>query len=147
MADPRFFARSGPFSLEALAGLTGATLRDPKTGGLLLTDVAPLESAGPEDLTFLDNRKYLDAFARSRAGAGQIGRKPGIAVGVATGEGCRVAANVTLGHCVIGARVVLHTGVRIGQAGFGFAPDAEGPVKIPQLGRLIVGDDVDIGAN
>src|SRR5947208_752422 len=69
MADPRFFARSGPFSLEALAGLTEATLRDPKTGGLLLTDVAPLESAGPEDLTFLDNRKYLDAFARSRAGA------------------------------------------------------------------------------
>jgi len=224
MADPRFFARSGPFSLDALAGLTGAALRDPKTGGLLLIDVAPLESAGPEDLTFLDNRKYLDAFARSRAGAAfvderaigsapagmallvapnpykafaraaqafyplkavaprrapsavidpaanvpsdcdiagnvvieagarlgarcQIGPNTVIAVGVEIGEECRVGANVTLSHCVIGARVVLHTGVRIGQAGFGFAPDAEGPVKIPQLGRVIVGDDVDIGAN
>jgi len=224
MADPRFFARSGPFSLEALGGLTGATLRDPKTGGLLLTDVAPLESAGPEDLTFLDNRKYLDAFARSRAGAAlvdergigsapagmallvapnpykafaraaqafyplkpvaprraasavidpaatvpsdcdladnvvieadarlgarcQIGANTVIAAGVELGEDCRVGANVTLSHCVIGARVVLHPGVRIGQAGFGFAPDAEGPVKIPQLGRVIVGDDVDIGAN
>jgi len=41
----------------------------------------------------------------------------------------------------------LHPGVRIGQAGFGFAPDASGPIKIPQLGRVIVGDDVDIGAN
>jgi UDP-3-O-[3-hydroxymyristoyl] glucosamine N-acyltransferase len=48
---------------------------------------------------------------------------------------------------VIGARVVLHPGVRIGQPGFGFAPDREGPVKIPQLGRVVIGDDVDIGAN
>jgi UDP-3-O-[3-hydroxymyristoyl] glucosamine N-acyltransferase len=43
--------------------------------------------------------------------------------------------------------VVLHPGVRIGQPGFGFAPDTNGPVKIPQLGRVIIGDDVDIGAN
>jgi UDP-3-O-[3-hydroxymyristoyl] glucosamine N-acyltransferase len=42
---------------------------------------------------------------------------------------------------------VLHPGVRIGQPGFGFAPDADGPVKIPQLGRVIIGDDADIGAN
>jgi UDP-3-O-[3-hydroxymyristoyl] glucosamine N-acyltransferase len=42
---------------------------------------------------------------------------------------------------------VLHPGVRIGQPGFGFAPDREGPVKIPQLGRVIIGDDADIGAN
>jgi UDP-3-O-[3-hydroxymyristoyl] glucosamine N-acyltransferase len=54
---------------------------------------------------------------------------------------------VTLGHCLIGARVVLHPGVRIGQPGFGFAPDEGAAVKIPQLGRVIIGDDVDIGAN
>jgi UDP-3-O-[3-hydroxymyristoyl] glucosamine N-acyltransferase len=54
---------------------------------------------------------------------------------------------VTLSHCLIGARVVLHPGVRIGQPGFGFAPDREGPIKIPQLGRVVIGDDVDIGAN
>jgi UDP-3-O-[3-hydroxymyristoyl] glucosamine N-acyltransferase len=52
-----------------------------------------------------------------------------------------------LSHCLIGSRVVLHPGVRIGQAGFGFAPDPAGPVKVPQLGRVIIGDDVDIGAN
>ena len=42
---------------------------------------------------------------------------------------------------------MLHPGVRIGQAGFGFAPDPQAPVKVPQLGRVVIGDDVDIGAN
>jgi UDP-3-O-[3-hydroxymyristoyl] glucosamine N-acyltransferase len=77
----------------------------------------------------------------------QIGHNTVIAAGVELGEDCRVGANVTLSHCLIGARVVLHPGVRIGQPGFGFAPDPGGPVKIPQLGRVIVGDDADIGAN
>ena len=54
---------------------------------------------------------------------------------------------MTLSHCLIGARVVLHPGVRIGQDGFGFAPDPKAPVKVPQLGRVMIGDDVDIGAN
>jgi UDP-3-O-[3-hydroxymyristoyl] glucosamine N-acyltransferase len=74
-----------------------------------------------------------------------------IGAAVELGEDCRIGANVTLSHCLIGARVVLHPGVRIGQPGFGFAPDAapdaKGPVKIPQLGRVVIGDDVDIGAN
>src|SRR5438477_9577251 len=69
MADPRFFDRAGPFSLDAIAALSGATLEDPQRGGQLITDVAPLETAGPDDVTFLDNRKYLDAFSRSRAAA------------------------------------------------------------------------------
>jgi UDP-3-O-[3-hydroxymyristoyl] glucosamine N-acyltransferase len=224
MADPRFFDRVGPFSLEALAELSGARLRDPAEGSRLIGDVAPLESAGPEDVTFLDNRKYVEAFLRSGAGAAfvderlaqkapsgmallvtrepykafaraaqafyppkpvmprrapsavidpsaivpadceinqhvviaaevrlgarcQVGPNTVIEAGVELGDDCRVGANVTLSHCRIGARVVLHQGVRIGQAGFGFAPDPNGPVKIPQLGRVIIGDDVDIGAN
>lgn len=224
MADARFFRRAGPHSLSALATLTGARLADPASGDRLIEDVAPLESAGPADVTFLDNRKYTDAFAKSRAGAAfiadalasrapagmallisrepykafaraaqafypptpvtpgratgavidptavvpddcaigpnvvieaaarlgarcQIGPNSVIGPGVELGDDCVVAANVTLSHCVIGARVVLHPGARIGQAGFGFAPDAAGPVKIPQLGRVIIGDDVDIGAN
>jgi UDP-3-O-[3-hydroxymyristoyl] glucosamine N-acyltransferase len=57
MADPRFFRRAGPFSLEALAALSGARLADPALGGRLVEDVAPLETAGPSDLTFLSNRK------------------------------------------------------------------------------------------
>ena len=69
MPDPRFFDRAGPFSLEALAGLSGARLHDRAYAGKLIRDVAPLESAGPEDVTFLDNRKYAEAFSRSRAGA------------------------------------------------------------------------------
>jgi len=75
MADPRFFDRAGPFSLDALATLSGATLRDPASGDRLFADVAPLETAGREDLTFLDNRKYLDAFACSRAGAAFVDKR------------------------------------------------------------------------
>ncbi len=70
-----------------------------------------------------------------------------IAAGVEIGDDCLIAANVTLSHCVIGSRVVLHPGVRIGQDGFGFAPDAKAPIKVPQLGRVLIGDDVDVGAN
>ena len=77
----------------------------------------------------------------------QIGAHTVIGQAVELGDDCRVGPHVTLSHCLIGARVVLHPGVRIGQPGFGFAPDREGPVKIPQLGRVVIGDDVDIGAN
>ena len=187
-------------------------------------DVAPLEAAGPEDVSFLENRKYIEAFVRSRAGAAfidenaverappgmtllvsrepykayalaaqafypaaqvvarrapsaiidpaaevpdncevgpnvviergvRLGRRCSIAAntvigaGVEIGDDCRIGPNVTLSHCLIGSRVVLHPGVRIGQGGFGFAPDPKAPIKVPQLGRVLVGDDVDIGAN
>jgi UDP-3-O-[3-hydroxymyristoyl] glucosamine N-acyltransferase len=79
---------------------------------------------------------------RCRVGANAV-----IGAGVEVGDDCRIGANVTLTHCLVGARVVLHPGVRIGQEGFGFAPDAKSPVKVPQLGRVVIGDDVDIGAN
>src|ERR1041384_7988503 len=69
MADPRFFHRVGPFSLESLAEWRGARLRDPAHASQVIADVAPLESAGAEELTFLDNPKYAEAFARSGAGA------------------------------------------------------------------------------
>ena len=88
----------------------------------------------------------IEAGARLGARC-QIGANSVIGANVELGDDCRIAANVTLSHCLIGARVVLHPGVRIGQPGFGFAPDRAGPVKVPQLGRVIIGDDVDIGAN
>src|SRR5262249_26589316 len=69
MPDPRFFDRTGPHSLAALAALSGARLSDPSAGERLFDDVAPLETAGPGEVTFLDNRKYADAFSRSQAGA------------------------------------------------------------------------------
>jgi UDP-3-O-[3-hydroxymyristoyl] glucosamine N-acyltransferase len=224
MADPRFFDRAGPFALDVLAAASGARLFRPEDGARLICDVAPLETAGPEELSFFENRKYLDAFLRSGAGAAFVdaraaarapagmaplvsdepykaygraaqlfypdppvlpGRAPSalisatavvpedceigpnvvvgpgvrlgrrcrvdansvIGAGVEIGDDCRIAANVTLSHCSLGARVVLHPGARIGQPGFGFAPDPTGPVKIPQLGRVEIGDDVEIGAN
>jgi len=224
VADPRFFRRSGPFTLAALAALSGARLLRSEDGVRHVADVAPLETAGAEDLSFFDNPKYVESFARARAGAVFIAERwiaqapPGMALlisedpykayaraaqafypppapnpgraasaiidptalvpkdceiaphvviearvrlgrrvrvgantvigaGVEIGEDCRIGANVTLNHCLLGHRVVLHPGVRIGQEGFGFAPDPAGPVKVPQLGRVVIGDDVEIGAN
>ncbi|WP_027135356.1 UDP-3-O-(3-hydroxymyristoyl)glucosamine N-acyltransferase [Geminicoccus roseus] len=65
---------------------------------------------------------------------------------VRIGAWSRIGAGATLSHCQLGARVVIHPGVRIGQDGFGFAMGASHR-KVPQLGRVLVEDDVEIGAN
>ena len=70
-----------------------------------------------------------------------------IAKGVEVGEGTVIGPNASLTHAVIGAGVRIYPGVRIGQDGFGFAIDPAGHVKVPQLGRVIIGDSVEIGAN
>ena len=54
---------------------------------------------------------------------------------------------MTLTHCLVGSRAVIHAGARIGQDGFGFAMGPKGHVKVPQIGRVIIEDDVEIGAN
>ncbi|NQV43836.1 MAG: UDP-3-O-(3-hydroxymyristoyl)glucosamine N-acyltransferase, partial [Rhodospirillales bacterium] len=77
----------------------------------------------------------------------EIGANTTICSGVKIGENCRVFPNVTLQCCLIGDRVILHPGVRIGQDGFGFAMAATGHLKVPQLGRVMIEDDVEIGAN
>ncbi|HXZ00884.1 MAG TPA: UDP-3-O-(3-hydroxymyristoyl)glucosamine N-acyltransferase [Stellaceae bacterium] len=224
MADPRFFSLAGPFSVAEIARRTGAVIGGAGKAELLLLDVAPLDSAGPEHLTWLDNRKYLEDFRRTGAGAVFVqpaladqapveatlllteqpyrgyavaaqafypepppvpGIAPGASIdpsarlgegtaveanavigpGVEIGKRCligansviaaasrlgddvRVGANVSISHALIGARVRLYPGARIGQEGFGFALDPKGYVKVPQLGRVIIGDDVEIGAN
>jgi UDP-3-O-[3-hydroxymyristoyl] glucosamine N-acyltransferase len=76
-----------------------------------------------------------------------IGANTVIGAGVRIGNHCRVGPNVTLDFTCIGFRVIIHTGVRIGQDGFGFAMGSQGHLKVPQLGRVIVEDDVEIGAN
>lgn len=64
------------------------------------------------------------------------------------GQGCRLASHVTLYHGIkIGARAIIHSGVVIGSDGFGFANDKGQWVKIPQIGGVHIGDDVEIGAN
>jgi UDP-3-O-[3-hydroxymyristoyl] glucosamine N-acyltransferase len=67
--------------------------------------------------------------------------------GARLGSDTRLIANVTLYHEVsIGERCILHAGVVVGSDGFGFAPDRGAWVKIPQVGSVRIGDDVEIGA-
>jgi UDP-3-O-[3-hydroxymyristoyl] glucosamine N-acyltransferase len=63
------------------------------------------------------------------------------------GEDCIVGPNASLTYCEVGARAIIHAGVRIGEDGFGFAMGPQGHLKVPQLGRVIIGDDVEIGSN
>ena len=76
-----------------------------------------------------------------------IGSNTVIERGVIIGQNSWVGSNVTLSYCLIGERAVIHPGVRIGQDGYGFAPSLMIHEKVPQLGRVIIGDDVEIGAN
>lgn len=224
MADPRFFSVAGPFTLARLAEISGAEIAQGADPAREFADVAPLDRAGPGDVSFLDNRKYLSAFEASKAGLvivhpDMAGRAPqGMALllskdpyrayakvaqafypvpapvpGIAPGafvdpsavlaEGCRVehgavvgaraeigprcriganavigdgvvlgpdcviGANATVQCALVGARVNIYPGARIGQDGFGFAMGPQGHLKVPQLGRVVIGDDVEIGAN
>ena len=78
--------------------------------------------------------------------ATRIGPGTVIGPGVAIGRNCEIGANVTISHAYVGDRVTILPGAHIGQPGFGFATTGEDYVKIPQLGRVIVQDDVEIGA-
>ncbi len=66
---------------------------------------------------------------------------------VVLGNDCYVGPGATITHAVIGNGVIVHSGVRIGQDGFGFAMSSNGHLKVPQIGRVVIGDDVEIGAN
>jgi UDP-3-O-[3-hydroxymyristoyl] glucosamine N-acyltransferase len=67
--------------------------------------------------------------------------------GVVLGAACTIGAHASISHALIGNRVRILPGARIGQEGFGFAPDGGAYLTIPQLGRVIIEDDVEIGAN
>jgi UDP-3-O-[3-hydroxymyristoyl] glucosamine N-acyltransferase len=83
----------------------------------------------------------------ARIGAGtRIGPNSVIGPGVAIGRDCRVGANVSIGHALIGDRVVILAGAVIGEAGFGVGVGAGGIVDMPQLGRAILQDGVTLGA-
>ncbi|MFZ6817855.1 UDP-3-O-(3-hydroxymyristoyl)glucosamine N-acyltransferase [Undibacterium sp. Ji22W] len=68
--------------------------------------------------------------------------------GVAIGDGSQINANVSIyNDCIIGQRCIIHSGAVIGADGFGFANEKGKWIKIPQTGRVLIGDDVEIGAN
>lgn len=204
MADARFFTRGGPFTLQEIAAETGATLEGADNPARPVSDVAALDAAGSNDISFLDNVKYTGAFRASKAGAcfvrpklalqapkgmallvseepytayakcaqmfyaaafepfispaAHIGKNVKIGAGcrveagawiddgVVIGNSCWIGANAAISHAIIGNRVILHRSVNIGQDGFGFAPAKHGILKVPQLGRVVIGNDVEIGA-
>jgi UDP-3-O-[3-hydroxymyristoyl] glucosamine N-acyltransferase len=85
--------------------------------------------------------------ARARIGRGTIiGASALIGAGVVIGNDGSIGAQSTILHAIIGDRAIIHAGVHIGQDGFGFVPGAGGHLKIPQVGRVLIGDDVEIGA-
>lgn len=223
MPDPRFFPAAGPLRLDEITALTGAHAQG-NGADSVFTAVAPLESAGPQDISFFDNILYKDQFTKTKAGAcfvrpsfaalapagtialvtdtpykayaltaqklfpapapvGQIhagafvhpsaklgagvdvgpgavieahaeigdgtfiGPHAVIGGGVVIGAHCHIGAHASISHSLIGHDVRIYPGVRIGQDGFGFAIDPSGYVKVPQLGRVIIGNHVEIGAN
>jgi UDP-3-O-[3-hydroxymyristoyl] glucosamine N-acyltransferase len=77
-----------------------------------------------------------------------IGPNCVVEAGARIGDDCRLEAGVTIGRgVVVGRRCTFKAGAVVGGDGFGFAPDEDGYVKVPHLGTVRIGDDVDIGAN
>jgi len=221
LGNARFFRRSGPYPLAVIAS-TACGIADEVE--LLLEGVAPLQTAGPNEVSFLDNRRYASALDRTLAGAvivhpdmaarvpttavaivtsepyagwarvaalfypvppptpgihpsaivadgaiidpaaeigplsvigtgaeigsgSRIGPCAVIGRGVVVGRDCRIGAHVSLSYALLGARVYVYPGARIGQEGFGFAVTKDGFLSVHQLGRVILEDDVEIGAN
>jgi UDP-3-O-[3-hydroxymyristoyl] glucosamine N-acyltransferase len=75
-----------------------------------------------------------------------IGANSVIGDGCVIGDHTQIGACSTISHSIIGQRVILHRGVHIGQDGFGFALGRGGHIKVPQLGRVLIEDDVEIGS-
>jgi UDP-3-O-[3-hydroxymyristoyl] glucosamine N-acyltransferase len=84
---------------------------------------------------------------RAEIGAGTV-ISAGAVIGpqVRIGRDCAIGAGASLTHALVGNRVIIHPGCRIGQDGFGYLMGAQGHVKVPQVGRVIIQDDVEVGA-
>jgi UDP-3-O-[3-hydroxymyristoyl] glucosamine N-acyltransferase len=204
---------------ELAARVGGTVVGDPAAR---VSDVRPLDQAGPEHLSFYHNRRYLEAAQASRAGAllvadaapfpgrpllvckepyaalgvlvalfhpparpapgihpaavvhpsavldtgvsigacAVVGERVAIGAGAVVGACCVIGDDAALGEaavlhpnvvvepgCRIGARCILHAGVVIGSDGFGFATVNGEHRKVPQVGIVVVEDDVELGAN
>jgi UDP-3-O-[3-hydroxymyristoyl] glucosamine N-acyltransferase len=230
MSEPVFFPKNPPLTLRQIAEIAGAALPEGADPDSAVSGVAPLESAGGNDLAYMDNPKYADALARTGARACLVSRRfaakvpattvalvidqpyhayaeilarlypaaarpgssfgasgvspgsfvhptarlehgvvvdpgavigPGAEIGSGTvvgagaavgpqvriGRDCSMAAGASIANALIGNRVIIHPGARIGQDGFGYAMGRTGHRKVPQVGRVIIQDGVEIGAN
>ena len=119
----------------------------------------PEISPGVHPGALVDRTATVAASAEIGSGT-VIGAKVVIGEGTSIGAGCHVGEGVTIGAqcrlypavvvysgCAMGSRVILHSGVVIGADGFGIAEEGGRWLKIPQVGRVVLGDDVEIGAN
>jgi UDP-3-O-[3-hydroxymyristoyl] glucosamine N-acyltransferase len=124
-------------------------------------------AATPEPLTsetgisphaFIDPAAHVEAGAIIEAGAvvgphAAIGSGTIVAPNAVVGRHCRIGRDCYVGpgaslqYALVGNRVVIHGGAHIGQDGFGFVSGAKGPERMPQVGRVIIQDDVEIGSN
>jgi UDP-3-O-[3-hydroxymyristoyl] glucosamine N-acyltransferase len=230
MTEPNFFKRSAGLTVAEIVALTGAVPRADAPLDRRITDVAPLDRAGPGDLVFFEKVKFAAELAATQAdvcltnerlaahvpsnivvlrcaepyrafvavarslfpdssrpsslfeatgvAAGahlhpsarlengvtidpgavigpraEIGTRTVIAAGATIGPGvrvgrdCVVGAGATIAHALIGDRVIVHAGARIGQDGYGYVSGPGGHEKVPQTRRVIIQDDVEIGAN
>jgi len=229
MVELSFFANSSGVSVAEIAALTGG---NPCAGADLsrvITGIAPIDSAGANDLTFVRDAQFAKALATSQAGAvltterfapqapagvivlsvrkpyeafvtvarhmygsalrpvsafgtqgispsavvhptAQIGADvtidPFVVIGpdarigagsliaahamvgerVQIGNDCVIGAGCAVTHAQVGDRVVIHPGCHIGQDGFGYVSDGKRHIKIPQIGRVVIHDDVEIGS-
>ncbi len=69
MADTRFYSVRGPFTVTELAETAQADLREGVDGSKQITDIAPLDAAGGDAISFIDNKRYFETFTKTRAGA------------------------------------------------------------------------------
>jgi UDP-3-O-[3-hydroxymyristoyl] glucosamine N-acyltransferase len=112
---------------------------------------SPLASVHPDALVHQEATVYPFAFVGARA---RIGRGTTVFSGVYVGEDCNVGEEVLLyPNCVlmarteVGDRTIVHPGAVVGSDGFGFAQSTGGFEKFPQIGRVVVGQEVEVGAN
>jgi UDP-3-O-[3-hydroxymyristoyl] glucosamine N-acyltransferase len=134
-AYSRYLAYAFPAALRP-AGFFGA----PDSGGTVHPD------ARLEDGVRIEPGAVVGA--RAEIGRGTV-ISAGTVIGeaVAVGRDCSIGANASIQFALIGNRVIIHPGVRIGQDGFGFVMGRDGHRKVAQIGRVIIQDDVEIGAN
>jgi len=135
--DPyAYFARLSSFlnpPAAAIPGIHSSAVVDPTAQVDVNACIGPMVSIGPE--------ASVGPGTTIHAGCS-------LGCNAVVGADCVLYSNVSVYHeCVIGDRVILHAGAVIGADGFGLAWDAGGWRKIPQIGRVVIGNDVEIGAN
>lgn len=125
----------------------GNARRGPEDGEYKQINGAYISSnAKIEDNVTVEAGAVIGANAAIGSGS-YIGPNATIAANCQIGRNCSIGPSTSMQYCLLGDNVIVHTGARIGQDGFGFVPGADGLNKMPQLGRVIIQNDVEIGAN